>query len=85
MVEVARDSKRMLQIGSQHRSNPFKIRGMAALRGGLIGDIYHVRSLCFKRRRSIGYKPNTPVPPGVNWDLFRGPAPMRLSFSETRS
>lgn len=34
MVEVARDSKRMLQIGSQHRSNPFKIRGMAALRGG---------------------------------------------------
>ena len=83
MVEVARDSKRMLQIGSQHRSNPFKIRGMAALRGGLIGDIYHVRGLCFKRRRSIGSKPDTPVPPGVNWDLFRGPAPMR-PFNELR-
>ncbi|MSV29082.1 MAG: Gfo/Idh/MocA family oxidoreductase [Bryobacterales bacterium] len=83
MVEVARDSKRMLQIGSQHRSNPFKIRGMAALRGGVIGDIYHVRGLCFKRRRSIGSKPDTPVPPGVNWDLFRGPAPMR-PFNELR-
>jgi len=83
MVEVARDTRRMLQIGAQHRSNPFKIRGMDALRGGLIGKIHSVRGLCYKRRLSIGSKPDTPVPPGVNWDLFRGPAPMR-PFNELR-
>ena len=77
MLEVARATNRMLQIGSQHRSTPFKIRAMEAMQGGLIGDIYLSKGLCFKRRASIGHQPDGPVPPGVNWDLFLGPAPMR--------
>jgi hypothetical protein len=32
---------------------------------------------CFKRRPSIGHTEDSPTPPGVNWDLFLGPAPMR--------
>jgi len=83
MIEVARQTNRMLQIGSQHRSMPFKIRAMEALHGGLIGDVYLSKGLCFKRRASIGHKDDSPVPPGVNWDLFRGPAPMR-PFNELR-
>src|SRR5690242_14108890 len=83
MIEVARQTKRMLQIGSQHRSMPFKIRAMEAINGGLIGDVYLSKGLCFKRRASIGHKEDSPVPPGVNWDLFRGPAPMR-PFNELR-
>jgi predicted dehydrogenase len=35
------------------------------------------RGICFKRRPSIGHTPAEPVPPGLNWDLFLGPAPMR--------
>src|SRR4051812_26478488 len=77
MLEVARSTKRMLQIGSQHRSTPFKMRAMEMLHGGLIGDIYLSKGLCFKRRASIGHQPDSPTPPGVNWDLFLGPAPMR--------
>ncbi|MCB1021682.1 MAG: Gfo/Idh/MocA family oxidoreductase, partial [Acidobacteria bacterium] len=83
MMEVARSTKRMLQIGSQHRSTPFKIRAMEALHGGLIGDIYQARGLCFKRRKSIGHKPDSPTPPGLDWDMFLGPAPMR-PFNELR-
>jgi predicted dehydrogenase len=83
MVEVARQTKRMLQIGSQHRSMPYKIRAMEAIHGGLIGDVYLSKGLCYKRRASIGHKPDSPTPPGVNWDLFRGPAPMR-PFNELR-
>lgn len=83
MVQVARDTKRMLQIGSQHRSNPFKIRAIQALQGGLIGKIYQAKGLCYKRRVSIGHKPDTDTPPGINWDLFLGPAPMR-KFNELR-
>jgi predicted dehydrogenase len=77
MLQVARDTKRMVQIGSQHRSMPFKINGMQALRDGVIGKVYLAKGLCFKRRVSIGHKPDSPTPPGVNWDLFLGPAPMR--------
>src|SRR6266478_1220976 len=77
MLQVARESKRMLQIGSQHRSTPFKMKGIEALQGGLIGKVYLAKGLCFKRRASIGHKPDSPTPPGVNWDLFLGPAPMR--------
>ncbi len=77
MLETARQTNRMLQIGSQHRSMPFKIKAIAALQGGLIGNIYLSKGLCFKRRASIGHKDDSPVPPGVDWDLFRGPAPMR--------
>lgn len=83
MLEVARQTKRMLQIGSQHRSMPYKIRAMEAIQGGLIGKVYLSKGLCFKRRASIGHKDDSPIPPGVNWDLFRGPAPMR-PFNELR-
>ncbi|HYL78981.1 MAG TPA: Gfo/Idh/MocA family oxidoreductase [Bryobacteraceae bacterium] len=77
MLQVARDTKRMVQIGSQHRSMPYKIAAMQAVRDGLIGKVYLAKGLCFKRRNTIGHKPDSPVPPGVNWDLFLGPAPMR--------
>ncbi len=77
MLEVARSTNRMLQIGSQHRSTPFKMRAMEMLHGGLIGDIYLAKGLCFKRRASIGHQPDSPTPAGVNWDMFLGPAPMR--------
>lgn len=77
MIETARENKRIMQVGSQHRSTPFKMRAMDALHGGLIGDIYLAKGLCYKRRASIGHAENGPIPPGVDWDLFLGPAPMR--------
>ncbi len=83
MVQVANETKRMVQIGSQHRSTPYKIRAFEALQGGVIGKIYLAKGLCFKRRQSIGHKADSPVPPGVNWDLFLGPAPLR-PFNELR-
>jgi hypothetical protein len=84
MMKVAADTKRMVQIGSQHRSTPFKIKGMEALQGGIIGKVYEAKGLCYKRRASIGHKADLAAPPpGVNWDLFLGPAPMR-PFNELR-
>jgi len=62
---------------------PFKIKAMQAVQDGAIGKVYLAKGLCFKRRASIGHKPDGPTPPGVNWDLFLGPAPMR-AFNELR-
>ncbi len=84
MMKVAAETKRMVQVGSQHRSTPFKMKGIAALQGGIIGKVYEAKGLCYKRRVSIGHKADLAAPPaGVNWDLFLGPAPMR-PFNELR-
>src|SRR5215472_16092248 len=47
MVQVARETKRMVQIGSQHRSTPFKMKAFEALQGGAIGKVYLAKGLCF--------------------------------------
>jgi predicted dehydrogenase len=83
MVEAARKYKRMVQIGSQGRSAAHKIKAVQLLRDGAIGKVYLAKGLCFKRRPSIGHKPDGPVPPGLDWDKFLGPAPMR-AYNENR-
>ncbi|MEP6538628.1 MAG: Gfo/Idh/MocA family oxidoreductase [Bryobacteraceae bacterium] len=83
MVEAARKYKRMVQIGSQSRSMPHKQKAIELLHQGVIGKVYLAKGLCYKRRVSIGHKEDSPTPPGVNWDMFLGPAPMR-AFNELR-
>jgi predicted dehydrogenase len=83
MIEAARKYKRVVQVGMQSRSIAHKQRAIQLLHEGVIGQVYMAKGLCFKRRLSIGQKPDSPVPPGVDWDLFRGPAPMR-PFNELR-
>jgi len=83
LIEAARKYNRMVQVGSQSRSIEHKIRAMRLLKEGVIGKLYQAKGLCYKRRRSIGHTPDQPVPPGIDWDLFLGPAPMR-PFSMNR-
>ncbi len=56
---------------------------MKAVAAGEIGKVYMSKGLCYKRRVSIGHKDDSPIPAGVNWDMFLGPAPMR-PFNELR-
>ncbi len=77
MVEAARKYKRIVQVGMQSRSIQHKRRAIELLREGAIGKVYMARGLCFKRRKSIGRKPDGPVPPGVDYSTWLGPAPMR--------
>jgi predicted dehydrogenase len=83
MTEAARKYKKMVQVGSQSRSMPHKIKAMQLLKEGVIGKTYMSKGLCFKRRKSIGHKDDEPTPAGLNWDLFLGPAPMR-PYNELR-
>lgn len=77
MVEAARKYKRMVQVGSQGRTVPHKVEAMQLVRDGAIGQLYMVRGICYRRRFSIGHTPDQPVPPGVDWDKFLGPAQMK--------
>ncbi|HET8547520.1 MAG TPA: Gfo/Idh/MocA family oxidoreductase [Bryobacteraceae bacterium] len=83
MIEAARRYNRVVQVGSQSRTTKHKIRAIQLLQEGVIGEVYLAKGICYKRRRSIGHKPDGPVPPGLNWDMFLGPAPMR-PFNENR-
>jgi predicted dehydrogenase len=77
MVAAARKNNRMVQIGMQGRTITHKQRAMELLKAGAIGQVYMARGICYKRRPSIGNTPAEPVPAGLDWDLFLGPAPMR--------
>jgi predicted dehydrogenase len=83
MVAAARKYNRVVQIGSQSRSMEHKIRAVKLLQDGVIGKVYLAKGLCFKTRPSIGHKEDAPVPPGLDWDKFLGPAPMR-PYNELR-
>jgi predicted dehydrogenase len=76
MVEAARKYNRIVQIGTNFRSNRITQKALPMLQNGIIGDIYGARATVFGHRGNIGRVPDSPVPQGVNWELFRGPAPM---------
>ncbi|MCW5978605.1 MAG: Gfo/Idh/MocA family oxidoreductase [Bryobacteraceae bacterium] len=77
MVEAARKYNRMVQVGSQNRSIGYVRRAMELLGQGVIGKLYEAKVLCFNPRKSIGHTPDEPVPPGIDWDKFLGPAQMK--------
>ncbi len=77
MVEAARKHGRIVQVGMQSRSISHKQRAIELLRQGAIGKVYLAKGLCFKRRKSIGTGPDGPVPPGVDYNQWLGPAPWR--------
>lgn len=76
MVQAARKYNRMVQIGTQYRANRLSQKSIQLLKEGVIGDIYMGRGTVYRHRPSIGRVADSPVPSGVNWDLYRGPAPM---------
>jgi predicted dehydrogenase len=83
MVEAARKYNRVVQTGTQARSNVATIQGVNFLNDGGLGDIYMAKGLCLKPRGSIGHVKNSAIPEGVNWDAFLGPATYR-PFNENR-
>ena len=83
MVEAARKHKRIVQVGHQSRSAPHKIEAIRRLREGAIGELYMAKGLCYKRRMSIGTKSASAAPPGVDYDIWLGPAQPR-EFRENR-
>jgi predicted dehydrogenase len=77
MVEAARKYKRVVQLGTQSRSAPGYHDMIACLRSGGIGKVHMARAWNSQLRADIGRKADGPVPDGVDYDLWLGPAPGR--------
>jgi predicted dehydrogenase len=76
IVDAARKHNRIVQTGTQSRSNPGMRSAIAFLHGGGIGKISLARGLCYKRRNSIGPRGSYDAPKHVDYDLWCGPAPI---------
>jgi predicted dehydrogenase len=74
LVQVARKHNRIVQTGTQSRSNPGMRDAMEFIHSGGIGDVRIARGLCYKRRDSIGPKGTYEIPKNVDFDLWSGPA-----------
>lgn len=77
IVEAARKYKKIVQTGTQSRSSFAIKEAVEWVRAGHLGKITVARGLCYKPRVSIGKVDGPqPVPAGVDYDLWCGPAPM---------
>lgn len=83
MVQAARKYNRVVQAGTQGRSSRRNIEAVKFLHEGKLGKIYLSRGVVSGLRQSIGHIKDSPIPNGVHWDLFLGPAPYR-PFNENR-
>ena len=83
IVAAAEKYDRIVQHGTNSRSGPAVREAIQKINDGLIGDVYMARGLCFKWRDTIGHTPVEPVPTGVHYDSWLGPAPAH-AFTRNR-
>lgn len=77
MVEAARKHGRVVQVGIQSRSSPHHAEAYEYIRSGKLGKVGLVKAWESTRQGSLGYPPDEPVPAGVDYDTWLGPAPER--------
>ncbi|MBN1418278.1 MAG: Gfo/Idh/MocA family oxidoreductase [Planctomycetes bacterium] len=75
LVEAARRGKRVVQHGTQSRTHPMVVQGIRALRAGIIGHVIVAKAWNVQYRAPIGRETPSDPPPGVDYDLWVGPAP----------
>ena len=79
MVKAARKYGRVVQAGTQQRSQPHYQRLTKMIAEGAIGDVTFVRTgnYSYTTPEGIGAPPDEKPPADLDWDLWLGPAPMR--------
>jgi predicted dehydrogenase len=77
MVEAARKYDRVVQVGTQRRSSAHHASAAEFVRSGQLGKVPFARTWIAGNRKTIGRKADAPVPAGVDYDLWLGPAPQR--------
>jgi predicted dehydrogenase len=77
MVEAARKYRRVVQVGTQRRSMAHYASALEVVRSGKLGKVPFARTWIAGNRKTIGKKADAAVPPGVDYDLWLGPAPKR--------
>jgi predicted dehydrogenase len=85
MTAVAAETGRITQVGLHRRSSASIQEAVQLIRGGAIGKVtvaksYHLRN---ESPRGIGNPAPCEPPPGLDWDLWLGPAP-KVAYNPNR-
>jgi predicted dehydrogenase len=76
-VDMARKHNRIVQHGTQSRSDAKWASAVDFIASGKAGKLQVARALCYKRRKSIDFKPTEAPPSELDFNLWLGPAPQQ--------
>ena len=82
-VQAARKFDRIVQHGTNLRAAPHYEQAWELLRQGVIGKVMLVKAINNQRRGRWEKQPDEPVPAGVDYDMWLGPA-QRRPFNRNR-
>ncbi len=83
IIDAARRNNRIVQVGTQSRSRPSTLKAIELVKSGKIGKVLMAKAWDVQLRDHIGHKEDSPVPPGVDYETWLGPAPW-IPFNENR-
>ncbi len=75
LVAAQKKYNKVVQMGTQQRSDPRSIELIQAIRDGAIGDPYYAKCWYSNTRGSIGRGKVAEVPSWLDYELWQGPAP----------
>lgn len=74
-IQAARKYDRRVQVGTQSRSMPHYREAIEYLRSGKLGKVHAAKAWNSQLRRRVNAVADSPVPKGIDWDIWQGPAP----------
>jgi predicted dehydrogenase len=82
MVKAARDTQRIVQVGTHRRVSPHNVSGIQFLKSGKAGKIGMVRAFVHYPGGPGAKTPDSEPPKELDWNMWCGPAPLR-PFNKT--
>ena len=76
MIEATQKYNRIVQCGTQNRSADYVFSARDYIKSGKLGKVFNVKTYCLlPGEKPWMLKDDSPVPDGLNWNLWLGPAP----------
>jgi predicted dehydrogenase len=83
LVELQKKHGKVIQMGNQQRSAHESIEIINEIHNGIIGVPYKAIAFYSNSRGESPVPKKAPVPSGLDWDLFQGPAPRQEYMHDT--
>ncbi|GAA4817969.1 Gfo/Idh/MocA family oxidoreductase [Litoribaculum gwangyangense] len=83
LVKASNYFNKVVQMGNQQRSSGHTIAIINEIHKGVIGKPYKAVAFYNNGRGEVPLQKSAPIPEGLDWDLWQGPAPRRSYTSET--
>src|SRR5680860_589233 len=83
LVQAAKKYDKVVQMGVQQRSSDHTIEIVKEIHNGIIGTPFKAVAFYVNSRGEVPVQKKAPVPQGLDWELFQGPARRRDYTEET--